>query len=98
MGEGSREMISGHSRGLCGSLFVCRLARDPDCLGHVQFVTFVITPTGLVDPETARNAQHAKSHVGRKEFVAGAYEQAKQQEQAANQHPVLGNSPVDTIG
>ena len=84
MGEGSREMISGHSRGLCGSLFVCRLSRDPDCLGHVQFVTFVISPTGLVDPETSRNAQGTQSHGGRKEFVGRTDEQAKHQEQDTN--------------
>ena len=77
-------MISRHSRGRYGSLFMCRFARDPNCLGHVQFVTFVISPTGLVDPETSRNAQDTQSHVGRKEFVGRTDEQAKYQEHDTN--------------
>ncbi len=63
---------------------MCRFARDPDCLRHVQFVTFVISPTGLVDPETSRNAQGTQSHVGRKEFVGRTDEQAKYQEHDTN--------------
>jgi len=64
----------------------------------MQFVALVIAPACLVDPETARNAQDTKSHVGRKEFVTGADEQAKHKEQDANHHPVLGNTSVDIIG
>ena len=91
-------MISGHSRGLYGLLFGFRSARNLNRLGHVQLVTLVILPARLVDPETARNAQNTKPHVGGKEFVIGTHEQAKHQEQDANHHPVLGNSSIEIIG
>ena len=80
------------------SRFRGRSSSNLDRLGHAKFIAFMKAPTRLVNPDTSGNAQDSKPQVRRKEFVSCAGEHTEDQKQDANQHPVLGNSSVNTIG
>ena len=56
-------------------------------LCHSKFIAFVMTPPGLVDPDTASQAKYTQGDVRRKKLEVGARGQTEEDEQDADEHP-----------
>ena len=57
----------------------------------------MVPPTGLVDPDSARNTQGAQREVGWKQAEAGSGGQAQEQEENSDDHPEDRDPLVNTI-
>ena len=68
-----------------------------DSLCHSKFISFVVTPPSLVDPDTARHAEYTQRNVCRIEFNVGSGGQTEEEEQDADEHPEPWDLFVDAI-